>query len=61
VLLDAVVGNRESLPLWRKALLDYAAEVAAATDVKNREGRFGLDPAELSSSNLEPAQGQGGR
>jgi hypothetical protein len=48
VLLSAVLGNPETFPLWRKALLDYASEVAAATDTKKREGRFGLDPAELS-------------
>ena len=48
VLLNAVLGTKESLPLWRNALFGYAAEVAAAADTKEREGRFGLDPAELS-------------
>jgi hypothetical protein len=50
VLVDAVLGNRDSLPPWRKALLDYASEVAAAKGSGERAGQrnMSVDPTELS-------------
>ena len=50
VLVDAVLGNRDSLPPWRKALFDYASEVAAAKGSGDKAGQpeMSADPAELS-------------